>query len=162
MQNAGPVTNRRDAPVDKAFSSPERDPRPLAARPAVAPAPIETPPEASALWLRRGDQAVVAGLVLLGLVFLTAHAWQIGSFHGETVDIERLPESALQYRLDVNTATWVEWSQLDGIGETLARRIVEDREANGPFQSLEDLGRVRGLGPKTLEKMSPWLTFKAK
>lgn len=159
MLDAGPATNRRDAPVDKAFSSPMRDTHVPLARPPVTAEPVETPPEPQALWLRRGDQAVVAVLLLLGLTFLTLHAWQIGGFHGETVDIERLPESVSQYRLDVNTATWVEWSQLDGIGETLARRIVEDREAHGPFRSLDDLGRVRGLGPKTLEKMSPWLSF---
>jgi competence protein ComEA len=112
------------------------------------------------LWLRRGDQAVVATLVALGLLFLSVHAWRMGIFHGDVVDIERLPETAVRYRLDVNQATWVEWSQLDGIGETLARRIIADREANGPFQALEDVQRVKGLGPKTFEKIRPWLTLR--
>jgi competence protein ComEA len=131
--------------------------------PAIRSAQAEAAPsqeDAAPLWLRRGDQAVVATLVALGLVFLSLHAWRAGVFHGEVVDIERLPSTAIRYRLDVNRATWVEWSQLDGIGETLARRIVADRDAHGPFRSLEDLSRVKGIGPRTLDKMRPWLRLK--
>jgi len=43
------------------------------------------------------------------------------------------------------------------IGEQLARRIVADRQQNGPFRDLADLRRVRGIGPKTLEGMRPYL-----
>ncbi|HET6323107.1 MAG TPA: helix-hairpin-helix domain-containing protein, partial [Planctomycetaceae bacterium] len=49
------------------------------------------------------------------------------------------------------------WGQIQGIGDALARRIVADREENGPFQSVEDLGRVKGIGPKTLEHLRPWV-----
>lgn len=115
--------------------------------------------EPAPLWLRRTDQGVVALLVLCGLILLTAQLWRTGGFSGEVVEIERLPETLAQYRLLVNRATWVEWAQLDGIGETLARRIVEDRDANGPFRSLEDLSRVRGIGPKTLDSLRHWLVF---
>jgi competence protein ComEA len=73
------------------------------------------------------------------------------------VEITRLPEHRFDYRLDINTATWVEWMQLENIGEVTARRIVADREQNGPFPSIESLERVPGIGPKTLESMRPWL-----
>ncbi|MEO1980879.1 MAG: helix-hairpin-helix domain-containing protein, partial [Fuerstiella sp.] len=46
------------------------------------------------------------------------------------------------YRVDVNTGTWVEWMQLEGIGQTMAHRIVADREENGPFPTIDDLTRV--------------------
>ena len=46
---------------------------------------------------------------------------------------------------------------MPGIGEVLAHRIVEDRALNGPFLELDDLRRVRGIGPVTLEKMKPFL-----
>jgi competence protein ComEA len=46
---------------------------------------------------------------------------------------------------------------LPGIGEVLARRIVEDRRQRGPFRDLGELRRVRGIGPKTLEGMRPYL-----
>jgi competence protein ComEA len=47
--------------------------------------------------------------------------------------------------------------QLPGIGETLAHRIVETRETGGPFPSPDDLRRVRGIGPKKLEEIRPYL-----
>lgn len=61
------------------------------------------------------------------------------------------------YQIDINQATWSEWAQLPGIGETLARRIVAERESDGPFKSIDDLRRVKGIGAKTLEKMRPHL-----
>ena len=52
---------------------------------------------------------------------------------------------------------WPELSQLPGIGEALARRIVESREADGPFADHQQLRRVRGIGPRTLERSTPYL-----
>jgi competence protein ComEA len=46
---------------------------------------------------------------------------------------------------------------LPGIGPELAQRIVADRQARGPFRRVEDLRRVRGIGPKTLERMRVYL-----
>ena len=46
---------------------------------------------------------------------------------------------------------------MPGIGESLAQRIVDDRTENGPFLELNDLRRVRGIGPVTLEGMKPYL-----
>lgn len=40
---------------------------------------------------------------------------------------------------------------LKGIGDAKAAAIVEYREANGPFKTLEDLGQVKGVGAKTIE-----------
>jgi competence protein ComEA len=53
--------------------------------------------------------------------------------------------------VDVNTASAAEFEALPGIGPALAERIVDDRTANGPFRSPEDLGRVSGIGDKTLQ-----------
>ena len=53
----------------------------------------------------------------------------------------------------INAATWVEWKQFDGIGEKLADRIVADRKKNGPFESIDDLQRVKGIGPKTVARI---------
>ena len=63
------------------------------------------------------------------------------------------------YRVDVNTGTWVEWMQLDGIGRTMAHRIVANREEFGPFLTIDDLTRVDGIGPVTLDRVRPWLTI---
>jgi competence protein ComEA len=59
-------------------------------------------------------------------------------------------------QLDINRAALDELRQLPGIGPALAQRIVEAREQQ-PFQSVDDLRRVRGIGAKTLEKVRPFV-----
>ena len=44
-----------------------------------------------------------------------------------------------------------------GIGETYALRIVEYREANGKFNSVEELVHVKGIGKRTLDKIKPFI-----
>jgi competence ComEA-like helix-hairpin-helix protein len=55
-------------------------------------------------------------------------------------------------RINVNRAPVEELQRLDGIGPTLAARIVEARR-DKPFRSADDLKRVHGIGPKTLDKI---------
>ena len=59
--------------------------------------------------------------------------------------------------LDVNTATEGELTQLPGVGPSLARRIVEYREANGPFATPDDLQNVSGIGPSKFAKMADYV-----
>ena len=103
------------------------------------------------------DQAGVAGLVLLAL--LATVGWWIrqGGLRGSTVEFERAKPQVAQFEVDINSADWPELLQLPSIGETLARRIVESRERDGPFLDHKDLRRVRGIGPKTLETIRPYL-----
>lgn len=66
-----------------------------------------------------------------------------------------LPSSAAEpqsQKININTATVTELMTLDGIGEVKAKAIVEYREANGYFKSIDDLTLVSGIGVKTLEK----------
>jgi competence ComEA-like helix-hairpin-helix protein len=62
-------------------------------------------------------------------------------------------------RMDVNAATAEELELLPGVGPSLARRLVEAREAGGPFRRPEDLARVRGVGAKTRDKLARFLRF---
>jgi len=59
--------------------------------------------------------------------------------------------------VDVNRAAADELRALPGIGAGLARRIVADREARGPFRSLDELGRVKGIGPGKLRALEGWV-----
>lgn len=56
-------------------------------------------------------------------------------------------------RIDINTASRAELELLPGVGEVLAREIVADRERNGPFRSVDDLDRVKGIGAVTVERL---------
>ena len=51
-------------------------------------------------------------------------------------------------KVDINAATADQLQQLNGVGPALAQRIVADRQANGPFKTVEDLKRVSGIGDK--------------
>jgi competence ComEA-like helix-hairpin-helix protein len=65
------------------------------------------------------------------------------------------PTSALpDDRLVLNTATAAELQTLVGLGPVVAGRIVEDRERDGPYRSVEDLERVAGIGPARVRKLS--------
>ena len=59
--------------------------------------------------------------------------------------------------IDVDRATAAELERLPGIGPSLASRIVADREQNGLFGTPEALRRVKGIGPRTLERIRPYL-----
>jgi competence ComEA-like helix-hairpin-helix protein len=58
-------------------------------------------------------------------------------------------------RVDLNTASAAELALLPGIGAGLSERIVRDREANGPFATIQDLQRVPGLGETIINRLWP-------
>lgn len=62
-------------------------------------------------------------------------------------------------RVDVDRAAADELARLPRVGPKLARRIVEDREAHGPFGSLQGLARVPGIGPALLTALERSATF---
>ncbi len=98
--------------------------------------PDERPP-----LVKRMDQVAVAALVLVALVSVAAYWLAQGGAAGRLIEIDRAEPRSVTFQLDVNEAQWPEFSVLPGIGETLAKRIVESREADGPFADLEDLQR---------------------
>ena len=55
--------------------------------------------------------------------------------------------------IDVNSASVEELMSIPGIGQVMAQRIVEFREKNGPYKSVDDLLKVQGIGEKSLAKL---------
>ncbi len=127
------------------------------------------------------DRWVLTCLLVPMAIMTTLHGWRWAETERSTVSVVRAavpvntparstpdtasapvasgPDPKYVFQVDINQATWIEWAQLDGIGQTLAKRIVADRNEQGPFQSVEDLRRVKGIGAKTLDKMRPHLTI---
>jgi competence protein ComEA len=61
--------------------------------------------------------------------------------------------------LDPNLASVADLEAIPGIGPVLAKRIVEFREEHGPVHKLETLLEVKGMGPKILEKIRPYVVI---
>ncbi len=61
-------------------------------------------------------------------------------------------------KIDINAADWEVLAQLPGIGEVLAKRIVDFRNKYGPFASIEDLLKVPGVGEKKLKDINSYIT----
>jgi len=106
---------------------------------------------------------VLAGASITGLVY----AWN-RSVDRETlepspashVEHEHRPGASPDMRslsaiklIDINNADQGQLQLLPGIGPALAGRILDDREEHGPFDTIEALDRVPGIGPKTIEKL---------
>ena len=60
--------------------------------------------------------------------------------------------------VDINTASAAELENLPGIGPSLAKRIVEYRDKNGPFASVDDLLKIQGIGEKSLARFRDLVT----
>ena len=61
--------------------------------------------------------------------------------------------------VNINTAGLMEIEALPNIGMSKAKDILEYRDKNGPFRSLDDLTKIKGIGEKTLEKIKPFITL---
>ena len=110
------------------------------------------------------ERATLAVLGLLALAAAGVLAWQRRPA-ALVISQPPPPEAAAwdaalsaSRQVDVNTAGVAELERLPGVGPALAGRIVAEREARGPFRSAEDLARVRGIGPKTLQHLEAYVT----
>jgi competence protein ComEA len=59
--------------------------------------------------------------------------------------------------VDLNSASTEQLTEIPGIGKVMAQRIVEWRDQHGPFQRVEDLMKVKGIGEKSFQKLRPFV-----
>ena len=71
---------------------------------------------------------------------------------------QKSSQNAATITLDLNRATEQDLERLPGIGHVLAARIVEYRAAQGTFQAIEQLRRVKGIGKKKFEQIRALVT----
>ena len=94
------------------------------------------------------------GFAFVMLVILLVVGMMRPTTHNKLAAIE-----PVVYRIDPNTADVDELSLLPGIGPGIARRIVDDRRANGRFDSAIEMQRVPYVGEKTAAAIDPWIEF---
>jgi competence protein ComEA len=62
-------------------------------------------------------------------------------------------------RININTASETDLERLPGVGPATAARIIDFRQTNGGFRTLDDLRDVKGIGEKKLAKLAPFVTL---
>ena len=111
---------------------------------------------AAGVWILPAALAVLLALALGAEIVGAPRAMWIAPVYEAEEDAVVLVKG--EQRLDINRASEEELRQLSGIGEVLAGRIVQWREENGPFESVEQLTQVEGIGEGKLEALLPFVT----
>lgn len=112
--------------------------------------------------MTRGEKRLVCiGLAVIaaGILYETLRAPDMYPASAPQTDPPATVSTVVsRYAVNINEATAAELAGVRGITEELAQRIVDERSENGRFASTDDLTRVPGIGPKTVEKLRPYLT----
>ena len=105
-------------------------------------------------WLDIGVALLVALLLGSGLLLIKISGQEKKEIEISGGEVEAADENKTEVKsakeesglININTASQAELEKLPGIGEKTAEKIIEYREENGPFQSIEDLKNVSGIG----------------
>jgi len=103
--------------------------------------------------------ALASTIVAVGLAASLPATALVGEVTGPAAVLQSQSETR-QEPVDINAATAEELQKIPGIGEALARRIIEFREEHGRFEKVDDLLNVRGIGVASLEKLRRFVVVK--
>ena len=103
--------------------------------------------------MKTHDLKIVVTLILTLVIFLIPLS---GCFReNKKTNVESRVVSARENALDINTASEKELEGLPGVGDTLAKRIIEYRNVNGRFRRPEHLLLVPGISEKRFREIRP-------
>ena len=84
---------------------------------------------------------------------------EVGIVAGVSIPIPK-PSLEIADMVNINTASAKDFESLPGIGPVYAGRIIEYRNSNGPFKSINDLKKIKGIGEKTFDKFKDKIVVK--
>lgn len=99
---------------------------------------------------------VASSILIFGLLPLAAELLWAPQEHASDVDHPIAPV----FLVDINSASAGELALLPQVGPVLAERIVAERAEGGPFQSVDELKRTRGMGAERINRLRPLLVAK--
>lgn len=114
-------------------------------------------PNDSAVIMLDSIPASAAAAASSGIVSTSASARSSSKLSSKIQSSLKSDGEAVQI-INVNTATKEQLMTIKGIGEVKAQSIIDDRALNGPFKTVDDLLRVKGIGETTLAKIKPYIT----
>ncbi|HEY8542081.1 MAG TPA: helix-hairpin-helix domain-containing protein [Pseudothermotoga sp.] len=96
----------------------------------------------------------------VGLILLLGFALE-KSYKKEDVASEEVARKTIEFPIDINVASYEELLEIPGIGPAKARAIIQFREQNGPFKTIEDLVKVSGIGKSTAQRISNYVKLES-
>ena len=99
-------------------------------------------------------------LILVGSILRMLNLNAIGEDLSSDRDRYVISENTgLSKTININAATSEDLESISGIGEVIARRIIDYRNQFGSFEDLEDLKKVKGIGDKKIETIKKYIIF---
>ena len=102
-------------------------------------------------------QHLIAFILLSCIVGMSAYFVHRSYVNNGLIEIDHAAPLTAEFKVDINLADTGEIIVLPGVGKSLAQAIIEHRESFGPFESLESLCDVPGIGEKKLAGLLPYL-----
>lgn len=99
----------------------------------------------------------MVGALVLGACSFFGLVWSFSHQSASFAQQSDTQSPQIRLLIDLNTADEAQLQMLPSIGPKIAQRIIEDRQTHGGYESVGDLDRVSGIGPKTIEKLQDWV-----
>ncbi|MGJ8454123.1 ComEA family DNA-binding protein [Pseudothermotoga sp. U03pept] len=95
-------------------------------------------------------------LAFVGLLIILGFALEKN--YGKTEESQHVvARKTVEFPIDVNSASYEDLLEIPGIGPAKAKAVIQFREQNGPFATVDDLTKVSGIGRVTVQRIAPYV-----